>query len=149
MPLGPIEGFLNPITNPTLAAILLTIGLNAILFELSSPGGYAAGLIGVICLLLAFYALGTLNANWAGLGFVVMAFVLFVLDIKAPTHGVLTFGGIAAFVFGAFLFSTHRISMCLGRRSSAWRWRRPRSLPLLLLRRWLPNVAGPPPAWKA
>jgi membrane-bound serine protease (ClpP class) len=103
VPLGPIQDFLNTITNPALAAILLTIGLNAILFELSSPGGYAAGVIGVICLLLAFYALGTLNANWAGLGFIVIAFVLFVLDIKAPTHGVLTFGGIAAFVFGAFL----------------------------------------------
>ena len=101
--LGPIQDFLNTITNPALAAILLTIGLNAILFELSSPGGYAAGVIGVICLLLAFYALGMLNANWAGLGFVVLAFVLFVLDIKAPTHGVLTFGGIAAFVFGSFL----------------------------------------------
>ena len=103
VPLSPIRGFLNTITNPALAAILLTIGLNAILFELSSPGGYAAGVIGLICLLLAFYALGMLNANWAGLGFIVLAFVLFVLDIKAPTHGVLTFGGIAAFVFGAFL----------------------------------------------
>jgi membrane-bound serine protease (ClpP class) len=103
VPLGPIQEFLNMITNPALAAILLTIGLNAILFELSSPGGYAAGIIGVICLLLAFYALGTLNANWAGLGFIAIAFVLFVLDIKAPTHGALTVGGIAAFVFGAFL----------------------------------------------
>jgi membrane-bound serine protease (ClpP class) len=103
VPLGPIQDFLNTITNPALAAILLTIGLNAILFELSSPGGYAAGVIGLICLLLAFYALGMLNANWAGLGFIVIAFVLFVLDIKAPTHGVLTFGGIAAFVFGSFL----------------------------------------------
>jgi membrane-bound serine protease (ClpP class) len=103
VPLGPIEEFLNTITNPALAAILLTLGLNAILFELSSPGGYAAGVIGVICLLLAFYALGTLNANWAGLGFIAIAFVLFVLDIKAPSHGVLTFGGIAAFIFGAFL----------------------------------------------
>jgi membrane-bound serine protease (ClpP class) len=103
VPLGPIQDFLNTITNPALAAILLTIGLNTILFELSSPGGYAAGVVGVICLLLAFYALGTLNANWAGLGFIVIAFVLFVLDIKASTHGVLTFGGIAAFVFGAFL----------------------------------------------
>ncbi len=107
VPLGPIQNFLNTIASPALAAILLTIGLNAILFELSSPGGYAAGVIGVICLLLAFYALGTLNANWTGLGFIAIAFVLFVLDIKAPTHGVLTFGGIAAFVLGAFvLFNT-------------------------------------------
>lgn len=107
VPLSPLEGFLNQLTNPALAAILLTIGLNAILFELSNPGGYVAGVIGVVCLLLAFYALGTLNANWAGLGFVVLAFVLFVLDIKAPTHGALTLGGIVSFVLGAYmLFNT-------------------------------------------
>jgi len=101
--LNPLEGLLNQLTNPALAAILLTIGLNAILFELSSPGGYAAGIIGVICILLAFYALGTINANWTGLAFVLLAVVLFVLDIKAPTHGALTFGGIASFVFGLYL----------------------------------------------
>lgn len=103
LPLSPLESFLNQITNPALAAILLTIGLNAILFELSSPGGYVAGLIGVVCLLLAFYALGTLNANWAGLGFIALAFVLFVLDIKAATHGALTIGGIVSFVVGAYM----------------------------------------------
>jgi membrane-bound serine protease (ClpP class) len=103
IPLSPIESFLNIITSPAVAAILLTIGLNAILFELSNPGGYAAGIVGVICLLLAFYALGQLEANWVGLGFIAIAFVLFVLDIKAPTHGALTVGGIASFVFGAYL----------------------------------------------
>jgi membrane-bound serine protease (ClpP class) len=101
--LSPVEGLLNQLVNPAIAAILLTIGINALLFELSSPGGYAVGIIGVICLLLAFYALGTLNANWAGLAFVVLAFVLFVLDIKAPTHGALTAGGLASFVFGSYL----------------------------------------------
>ena len=103
VPLSPLEGFLNQITNPALAAILLTIGINAILFELSSPGGFAAGVLGVICVMLALYSLGTINANWTGLGFVLLAVVLFVLDIKAPTHGVLTFGGIASLVFGLYL----------------------------------------------
>jgi len=112
VPLSGIENFLNTLTNPALAAILLTIGLNAILFELSNPGGYVAGVIGVICLLLAFYALGTLNANWVGLGFVGLAFVLFVLDIKAPTHGVLTIGGIVSFVLGTFiLFNTSELDV--------------------------------------
>lgn len=101
IPLGALENFLNTITNPAIAAILLTLGLNAILFELSNPGGYVAGIIGAVALLLAFYALGALDANWTGLGFIVLAFVLFVLDIKAPTHGVLTLGGIASFVIGA------------------------------------------------
>jgi membrane-bound serine protease (ClpP class) len=111
-PLNPIESFLNIITSPAIAVILVTLGLNAILFEISSPGGYAAGIIGVICLLLAFYALGTLEANWAGLGFILLAFVLFVVDIKAPTHGVLTAGGIISFVLGAFLlFNTGELEV--------------------------------------
>jgi membrane-bound serine protease (ClpP class) len=98
-----VEQFLHIITNPTIAFILLTIGLNAILFELSSPGGYAAGIIGAICLLLAFYSLGVLPVNYTGLIFVALAFVLFVVDVKAPTHGVLTAGGIASLVAGALL----------------------------------------------
>ncbi len=101
IPLGALENFLNTITNPAIAAILLTLGLNAILFELSSPGGYVAGIAGAVALLLAFYALGALDANWTGLGFIVLAFVLFLLDIKAPTHGILTVAGIASFVLGA------------------------------------------------
>lgn len=115
VPLNPLEGLLNAITNPAIAAILLTIGLNAILFELSNPGGWAAGAVGAVCLLLAFYALGTLNANWTGLGFVVLAFILFVLDIKAPTHGVLTVAGIASFIFGAYLlFNTPEMTVPWG-----------------------------------
>jgi membrane-bound serine protease (ClpP class) len=112
VPLGAISTFLNTITNPALAAILLTIGLNAILFELSNPTGYLAGIVGGICLLLSFYALGMLNANWVGLGFVALAFVLFILDIKAPTHGVLTAGGIVSFVLGTFLlFNTPELEV--------------------------------------
>jgi membrane-bound serine protease (ClpP class) len=115
VPLNPLEGFLNAITNPAIAAILLTIGLNAILFELSNPGGWVAGVIGAVCLLLALYALGTLQANWTGLGFVVLAFVLFVLDIKAPTHGVLTLAGVATFIFGSYLlFNTPEMTVPWG-----------------------------------
>jgi membrane-bound serine protease (ClpP class) len=103
LPMSPLEQFLHIITNPTVAFILLTIGVNAILFELSSPGGYAAGIVGVICLLLAFYSLGVLPVNYTGLIFIGLAFVLFVVDVKAPTHGVLTVGGIASLIAGALL----------------------------------------------
>jgi membrane-bound serine protease (ClpP class) len=61
------------------------------------------GVVGGICLLMAFYALGVLPVNYAGLLLVGLAFVLFVVDIKAPTHGALTLGGIAALVFGAMV----------------------------------------------
>jgi membrane-bound serine protease (ClpP class) len=103
LPMTFVEQFLHTVTNPTIAFILLTLGINAILFELSSPGGYAAGIVGVICLLLAFYALGVLPVNYAGLILIALAFVLFVVDIKAPTHGVLTVGGIVSLVAGALI----------------------------------------------
>ena len=98
-----VEQFLHIITNPTIAFILLTLGINAILFELSSPGGYVAGIVGAICLLLAFYSLGVLPVNYAGLIFIVLAFVLFFIDIKAPTHGALTVGGIVSLIAGALI----------------------------------------------
>jgi membrane-bound serine protease (ClpP class) len=102
-PMTFVEQFLHIITNPTIAFILLTLGINAILFELSSPGGYVAGIVGAICLLLAFYALGVLPVNYAGLILIGLAFVLFVVDIKAPTHGALTVGGIVSLVAGALI----------------------------------------------
>ena len=103
LPMNFVEQVLHTITNPTIAFILLTIGVNAILFELSSPGGYAAGIVGAVCLLLAFYALGVLPVNYTGLIFIALAFVLFVVELKAPTHGVLTAGGVVSLVAGALL----------------------------------------------
>jgi membrane-bound serine protease (ClpP class) len=103
LPMTAVEQLLHLITNPTIAFILLTLGLNAILFELSSPGGYAAGIVGVICLLLGFYALGVLPVNYAGLLLIGLAFVFFVLEVKAPTHGILTVGGVVSLVLGALV----------------------------------------------
>ncbi|MGQ9583914.1 MAG: NfeD family protein [Anaerolineae bacterium] len=98
-----IERFLHLITDPNIAFILMTLGLNGILFELSSPGGYVAGVVGGICLLLGLYAMGVLEANWIGLLLIVVSFVLFLLDVKAPTHGILTLGGVASFIFGSLI----------------------------------------------
>jgi membrane-bound serine protease (ClpP class) len=107
LPLNPIEGFLNTIANPTIAAILLSLGSMGLIFELQSPGAVLPGVAGAICLLLGFYALGVLEANWVGLGFMALALLLFVLDVKAPTHGLLTGGGILSFILGGFiLFNT-------------------------------------------
>jgi membrane-bound serine protease (ClpP class) len=102
-PMTFVEQLLHIITNPTIAFILLTIGVNAILYELSSPGGYVAGIVGIICLLLGLYALGQLPVNYTGLILIGLAFVLFVVDVKVQTHGVLTVGGIVALVAGALL----------------------------------------------
>ncbi|NOZ49351.1 MAG: nodulation protein NfeD [Chloroflexi bacterium] len=102
-----IEKMLRVLSNPAVAAILLTLGLNAILYELSAPGGYVAGGVGVISLILAFYSLGTLEANYAGLAFIAVAFILFIVELKAHTGGILTAAGVGAFVLGsAILFNT-------------------------------------------
>jgi len=98
-----IEQLLQVLTNPNIVFLLLTIGVQAVLIELSSPGGWIAGFIGVTCLALAAYGLGVLPVNWFGLVFLAIAFVLFILDIKAPTHGALTAAGIASLIVGGLV----------------------------------------------
>ncbi len=98
-----IEQLLSILSNPNIVFLLITIGVQAILIEISSPGGWVAGFIGVICLALATYGLGVLPVNWFGIVFLVTAFVLFILDIKAPTHGGLTVAGVASLIVGALV----------------------------------------------
>jgi membrane-bound serine protease (ClpP class) len=98
-----IEELLSILTNPNIVFLLLTIGVQAILIEISSPGGWVAGFIGAICLALAAYGLGVLDVNWFGMIFLAIAFVLFILDIKAPTHGALTVAGVASLIVGALV----------------------------------------------
>ena len=98
-----IEQILLVLTNPNVILILLGIGAQAIIIEISSPGGWVAGFIGVVCLVLGGYGLGVLTVNWFGLIFLVISFVLFILDIKAPTHGALTAAGVGSFIIGALV----------------------------------------------
>jgi membrane-bound serine protease (ClpP class) len=98
-----IEQALQAITNPNVVFLLLTIGVQAILIEISSPGGWVAGFIGVSCLAVGAYGLGVLPVNWVGLIFIITAFVLFILEIKAPTHGALAAAGVASFITGALV----------------------------------------------
>jgi membrane-bound serine protease (ClpP class) len=98
-----IEELLGILTNPTVVFLLLTIGVQSILIELSSPGGWVAGFIGVVCVALAAYGLGVLPVNWFGAVFLVIAFVLFILDIKAPTHGALTAAGVLSLIIGSLV----------------------------------------------
>lgn len=98
-----IEAFLLLLTNPNIAFLLTAIGIQAVLIEISSPGGWVAGFIGVVCITLAVYGLGVLPVNWFGIIFLIIAFVLFILDINAPTHGALTAAGVASFIVGALV----------------------------------------------
>ncbi len=98
-----IEKLLAVLTNPSIVFLLITIGVQAILIEISSPGGWVAGTIGVVCLALAAYGLGVLPVNWFGVVFFILAFVLFLLDIKAPTHGALTVAGVISLITGSLV----------------------------------------------
>ena len=103
VPMSLIEQLLEILTNPNIVFLLLSIGVQAIFIELSSPGGWVSGFIGVVCLAFAAYGMGVLSVNWFGLVFLVIAFVLFIVDIKAPTHGGLTAAGIGSFIVGALV----------------------------------------------
>ena len=98
-----IEQLLLLITNPNLVFTLLSVGIMAILIEISSPGGWVAGFIGVVSVTVALYGIGLLTVNWFGILFLITSFVLFILDIKAPTHGALTVAGVASFIVGALV----------------------------------------------
>jgi membrane-bound serine protease (ClpP class) len=98
-----IDWILAFLVNPDVAYILLVIGMFGVIFELSSPGAIAPGVAGGIALLLAFIAFGSLPTNIGGIVFIALAVGLFLVDLKAPTHGILTAGGIVAFVLGSFL----------------------------------------------
>ena len=98
-----LESFLLTITNPTIAYILLSMGSLGLLLELYNPGSVFPGVIGGICLLLAFYALGTLPLNFAGLALIAFGLLLFGLEPFLTAHGILAAGGAVAFVFGSIL----------------------------------------------
>jgi membrane-bound serine protease (ClpP class) len=98
-----LETFLLTITNPTIAYILLSMGSLGLLLELYNPGSVFPGVIGGICLLLAFFALGTLPLNFAGLALIAFGLLLFGLEPFLTAHGILAAGGATAFVFGSLL----------------------------------------------
>ena len=103
LPMSLIEQLLQLLIDPNIVFLLLAIGLQALLIELTHPGAWVPAFFGVVCLALGAYGLGFLPVNWFGLIFMVTAFVLFILDIKAPTHGALTLAGIVSFIVGALV----------------------------------------------
>lgn len=94
---------LDFISNPNVAYILMLLGFYGLFFELTSPGAIFPGVLGSICLILAFYAFQTLPVNYAGLLLIVLAIVLFILEVKVVSHGVLTIGGLVAMVIGSLM----------------------------------------------
>ena len=97
------EKVLQAIADPNLAYILLMIGIWGIVLEFFHPGYLLPGIVGGICLILAFFALQILSFNMAGLVLIFLAVVLFVLDITVPSYGALTIGGIVSLALGSLM----------------------------------------------
>ncbi len=97
------EKVLQTIADPNLAYILLMIGIWGIVLEFFHPGSLLPGIVGGICLILAFFALQILSFNMAGLVLIFLAVVLFVLDITVPSYGALTIGGIVSLALGSLM----------------------------------------------
>jgi len=97
--------FLNSLSNPNIAYILLFLGIYGILGEFSSPGALFPGIFGGICLILAFVAFQMIPINFAGIILITIGIILFIFEIYTPTFGLLTLGGITSLTLGSFMLT--------------------------------------------
>ena len=98
-----IEKLLNILSDPNITYIILMLGFYGLMFELYNPGSILPGIVGVICLVLALYSLNTLPINFAGLALILFALLLFILEIKIASHGVLAIGGVVSLLLGSMM----------------------------------------------
>ncbi len=97
------ESLLNTLNDPTIAYVLFLIGIYGLIYELASPGAVFPGTAGVICMILALISFNSLSISFAGVALLVLAVALFILEIKATTHGALAAGGVVSLFLGSLL----------------------------------------------
>ena len=102
-----IEQFLQAISDPNIAYILLTLATIGLITEISNPGLIFPGVAGGLSLLLAFYSLGVLNAYWGGIALILLAMGLFIAEYFTTSFGLLTAGGIIALAMGSLILFSH------------------------------------------
>lgn len=100
------QRLLSAIAHPNVAYILLTLGTLGLTIELWSPGAVLPGVAGGLCLLLAFFAFQILPVNYAGLLLILFGLLLLVLEVKVPSYGLLTVGGLASLIFGSMILTS-------------------------------------------
>ncbi|RMF94372.1 MAG: hypothetical protein D6736_00190 [Nitrospinota bacterium] len=106
------------LSDPNIAYLLLILGMYGIIFEIANPGAVLPGVVGSISVLLGLYALQLLPVNYAGLLLILLAIILFIAEIKVPSYGALTIGGIISMLLGSLMlirspFPYMRISLTL------------------------------------
>ncbi len=99
-----IDTLYSLIIDPNITFLLFVVAIIGLYVEISHPGVILPGVTGGIALLLFLFAAGSLSPNWAGLALMALAFVLLVLDVRLPSHGVLTIGAVISLIFGALIF---------------------------------------------
>ena len=97
------QKFLKALANPNLAYILMMLGVYGLFFELSNPGSLVPGILGGICLLLALFAFQTLPVDYTGIALILLGVIMLILEIKVPSFGALSIGGVTALVFGSLM----------------------------------------------
>ena len=98
-----IYRFLDVITQPDIAFILFSLGSLGLMLELYNPGSILPGVVGAICIILAFYAFQTLPINYAGLALIILAILMFIAEVKIVSHGLLTIGGLISLFLGGLM----------------------------------------------
>ena len=107
LPMTPGEKFFQLFWQPEVMMLLMLVAMYGIIAEISHPGAIFPGVAGALALILLLYMSATLPVNVAGVALILLAVALFIIDIFAPTHGVLTGGGIVAFFLGALMLFNH------------------------------------------
>jgi membrane-bound serine protease (ClpP class) len=97
------QKFLSTIAHPNIAYILMTLGGLGLYFELSNPGAVLPGVVGGICLILAFFALSVLPVNYAGVALIILAMIFFIAEIKVTSYGLLTVAGVISLILGSLM----------------------------------------------
>lgn len=105
-PMGLRLRILNTLSDPNIAYVLMILGIYGMFFELASPGTIFPGVVGAICLILAFYAFQTLPVNYAGLLLIILGIILFIAEIKIVSYGLLSVAGVISMVLGSIMLMT-------------------------------------------
>lgn len=114
------DKLLDRLSDPNIAYILFLAGLMGLYFELSNPGLIFPGVVGGISLILAFFAFQTLPINYAGVLLIIFAIILFIVEIKVPSFGLLTIGGVISMVLGSIMLYKGEFSPTMPEISVSW-----------------------------